>query len=295
MIASLRRGMLWGMKYGINLLLWGANIGESHYPLLEKIKAWGFDGVEIPTFSADEPRYRKLGQKLKEIGLKCTTCVIVGKETNPLDPSPAVRQAAVDFLKQMVDHNHVVGSTMMMGPYSSPVGMLVGRGKTDDEWKRAVEVFQKVAPYAQQAGVPMALEYLNRFEHYFINDTATAARFVDEVNHPGFKLHYDTFHSNIEEKGIADSVRTGGKRIVHVHISENDRSTPGEGHVRWDETFQALAEIKYDGWLMIEAFGTALPEIAGATCIWRSMFPSEEYLAARGLEFMKKNVQRYWK
>jgi D-psicose/D-tagatose/L-ribulose 3-epimerase len=283
------------MKYGINLLLWGANIDESHYPLLEKIKSWGFDGVEIPTFYADEPRYQKLGKKLKDIGLQCSTCVIVSEETNPIAESKEVRKAAVDFLKQTLDLNHTVGSTMMMGPYSSPVGKLVGRGRTDEEWKRAVDVFQQVAPHAEQAGVPMALEYLNRFEHYFINDTVSAAKFIDEVNHSSFKLHYDTFHSNIEEKNIADSVRAGGKRIVHVHISENDRSTPGEGHVRWDESFAALAEIGYDGWLMIEAFGTALPEIAGATCIWRKMFPNEEYLAKHGLAFMKKNVAKYWK
>ncbi len=74
------------MKYGINLLLWGAHINESHYPLLESIKKWGYDGVEIPTFSGDEARYKTLGQKLKDIGLQCTTCVIVQKETNPVDP-----------------------------------------------------------------------------------------------------------------------------------------------------------------------------------------------------------------
>ena len=141
----------------------------------------------------------------------------------------------------------------------------------------------------------MALEYLNRFEHYFINDTVTAAKFVDEVNHPSFKLHYDTFHANIEEKKIPEAIRAGGKRIIHVHISENDRSTPGEGHVHWEQSFQTLAEIGYDGWLMIEAFGTALPEIAGATCIWRKMFPDEQYLATRGLAFMKQNVAKYWK
>src|SRR5690349_20741046 len=254
------------MKYGINLLLWGAEIGEAHYPLLEKIKSWGFDGVEIPCFGFDEPRYKKLGSKLKDLGLKCTTCVIVSKETNPLDPDAKVRQASIDFLKKMIDQNRTVGSELMMGPYSSPVGGLVGRCRTDDEWKRAVEVFQKVAPHAQQANMPLALEYLNRFEHYFINDTATAAKFIDEVNHPSFQLHYDTFHANIEEKKIPEAIRAGGKRIKHVHISENDRSTPGEGHVHWDESFQTLAEIGYDGWLMIEAFGCALPEIAGATC-----------------------------
>jgi len=282
------------MKYGINLLLWGANIGPEHDKLLEQIKSWGFDGVEIPTFGPDEHRYRKLGSRLRELGLECTTCVIVSKETNPLDPSAKVREAAVDHLKKMIDHNVMVGSNMMMGPYSSPVGGLVGRGRSDDEWKRAVEVFQKVAPYAQQAKVKMALEYLNRFEHYFINDTESAARFVDEVNHPSFQLHYDTFHANIEEKKIPAAIRAGGKRIAHVHISENDRSTPGEGHVDWEGTFQTLAEISYDGWLMIEAFGCALPEIAGATCIWRNMFPDEKYLAQNGLAFIKKNVKQFW-
>jgi D-psicose/D-tagatose/L-ribulose 3-epimerase len=283
------------MKFGIKLLLWGAEIGEKHYPLLEQIKKWGFDGVEIPCFGFDEPRYKGLATKLNQIGLECTTCVIVSKETNPLDESAAVRQAGVDFLKRMIDQNNTVGSKLMMGPYSSPVGGLVGRGRTDDEWKRAVEVFQKVAPHAQQAGIGMALEYLNRFEHYFINDTATAARFVDEVNHPFFKLHYDTFHTNIEEKKISEAIRAGGKRIIHVHISENDRSTPGEGHVLWDENFRTLAEIGYDGWLMIEAFGCALPEIAGATCIWRNMFPSEAHLATHGLAFMKKKVGENWR
>ena len=125
LIPTQNPGILSAMKYGINLLLWGANIGEDHYKLLDQIKAWGFDGVEIPTFGPDEPRYKKLGAKLKDIGLQCTTCIIVQKETNPLDPSPAVRQASVDFLKQMIDHNHIVGSTMMMGPFSSPVGGLM--------------------------------------------------------------------------------------------------------------------------------------------------------------------------
>src|SRR4029077_15759114 len=103
--------------------------------------------------------------------------------------------------------------------------------------------------------------------------------FVDEGTPPFFKLHDDTFHTNIEEKKIPEAIRAGGNRIIHVHISENDRSTPGEGHVLWDENFRTLSEIGYDGWLMIEAFGCALPEIAGATCIWRNMFPNEQYLA----------------
>ena len=59
--------------------------------------------------------------------------------------------------------------------------------------------------------------------------------------------------------------RSSPDSFVHVHISENDRGTPGTGHVHWDETFAALHKVKYDGWLTIEAFGRALPDLAAAT------------------------------
>jgi D-psicose/D-tagatose/L-ribulose 3-epimerase len=101
---------------------------------------------------------------------------------------------------------------------------------------------------------------------------------------------YDTFHANIEEKSPAEAIRTCAPYTVHVHISENDRSTPGQGQIAWDETFKALRETGYDGWMVVEAFGLALPEIAAATKIWRKMYQSEEQLARDALAFMKKRV-----
>ena len=82
--------------------------------------------------------------------------------------------------------------------------------------------------------------------------------------------------------------------MAHVHISENDRSTPGAGNVRWTETFDALHEIGYDNLLVIEAFGLALEKLAAATKIWRRMYPDERQLAADGLKFMKAQVARRW-
>jgi D-psicose/D-tagatose/L-ribulose 3-epimerase len=105
---------------------------------------------------------------------------------------------------------------------------------------------------------------------------------------------YDTFHANIEEKNVAAAIRSCGDLLVHVHISENDRSTPGAGNVRWDETFDTLREIGYDGWMVVEAFGLALPEIAAATKIWRRMFDSEEQLARDALTLMRREVDRRW-
>ena len=100
---------------------------------------------------------------------------------------------------------------------------------------------------------------------------------------------YDTFHANIEEKNVRDTIVDNQDMLVHVHISENDRSTPGTGNIRWQETFAALHEINYDDWLTVESFGLSLPEIAAATKIWRRMYDSEEQLARDALAFMKSS------
>jgi D-psicose/D-tagatose/L-ribulose 3-epimerase len=140
--------------------------------------------------------------------------------------------------------------------------------------------------------VMLGVECLNRFETYLLNTHADAARFAKEVQHPQCRVMYDTFHANIEEKSIPEAIRGCADMLVHVHISENDRSTPGKGNVRWDQNFDTLVEVGYDGWLMIEAFGLALPELAAATKIWRRMFASEEQLARDGLAFMKQQVSQ---
>jgi D-psicose/D-tagatose/L-ribulose 3-epimerase len=275
------------MKYGMNLLLWGAAADESVYPLLESCKRWGFDGIELPMFDFTVANYEKIGARLQQLELESTAVTICNAPDNPISPDAGIRRAAVKRLQSAVDCCSAMGATHLCGPIHSAIGEFTGRGRTDDEWKWGQEVLAEVADYAQPRGVTLVVEYLNRFECYFLNCAEDAGRFVREVDHPHLKTMYDTFHANIEEKDIHAAVQSMADQMVHVHISENDRSTPGEGGVDWDTSFAALKEANYDGWLMIEAFGLALPEIAAATKIWRKMFPSEEHVAREGLKFMK--------
>jgi D-psicose/D-tagatose/L-ribulose 3-epimerase len=151
---------------------------------------------------------------------------------------------------------------------------------------------REAAEHAKKTGVTLAVEALNRFECYFLNCAADTSRFVGEVNHPSCRMMYDTFHANIEEKNIGEAIRTAAPFLGHVHISENDRSTPGQGNVRWAENFDAIGASGYNGWMVVEAFGLALPSIAAATKIWRRMYQSEEQLARDALAFMKSEVSK---
>jgi D-psicose/D-tagatose/L-ribulose 3-epimerase len=272
----------------MNLLLWTAHVTAEHFPLCARLKQTGFDGVELPLFQGDEAHYKKIGQELKNLGLGCTAVTCCAADTNPVSPDTGVRKKASEHHKWAIGMTAALGATTLCGPYHSALGVFTGQGPTDDEKKRAVEVLRLAAEEAQKHRVLLGIEYLNRFECYLLTTAVDARTLVKQVNHPNFRMMYDTFHANIEEKDITQTILGAADSIVHVHISENDRGTPGTGHVHWNETFQALKQIKYDGWLTIEAFGRALPDLAAATRIWRDLFPGPEEVYTKGLKFMKE-------
>jgi D-psicose/D-tagatose/L-ribulose 3-epimerase len=276
------------MKTGMNLLLWTGHVTDEHYKIMKDIKDAGFDGVEIPVFDTTVDHYKKVRKELDNLGLKCTVVTIVTPEANPISPDAAVRQAAVDRLKTTIDCCQALGAENMLGPFHSPLAVFSGVPPTEDEKMRAADVLRKAAEHAAKAQVQLCIEYLNRFECYFLTTAADAVALVQRVNHPSFKTMYDTFHAHIEEKSQAGPVKTVAPHLGHVHISENDRGTPGTGQVRWDEAFKALKEVKYDGWLVIEAFGRALPDLAAATRVWRDLFPTAKEVYTEGLKLIKE-------
>jgi D-psicose/D-tagatose/L-ribulose 3-epimerase len=278
------------MKYGMNLLLWSGELDDSLLPVLERLRAMGYDGVEIPIFNLDLD-YAAWGKRLDELGLERTAVTVRNAEDNPISPDASVRAKGVELNKKTLDCCAAVGAQTLVGPYHSAIGEFTGQGPTGDEWKWGVESMRQVAEHAGQVGVRLGVECLNRFECYLLNCHADSTKFVRDVDHEMCGMMFDTFHANIEEKDVAAAIRAGGDKLFHIHISENDRSTPGRGNIRWQDVFDTISGIGYDGWLMIEAFGLALPELAAATRIWRKMFDDEMDLAKEGLGFMRQQVE----
>jgi len=277
------------MKIGMNLLLWAAHVTPEHFPLFARLKQTGFDGVELPLFEGDAKHFAGLGKELDNQGLGRTAVTVCGPDANPISPDAAVRRKGLDHIRWAIEMTAALGGTHLCGPYHSPLGVFSGQAPTEDEKQRAAEVLRQAAEEAKKHNIMLAIEYLNRFECYLLTTAADTHAFVRRVNHPNFRMMYDTFHANIEEKQIAPTIARVADCVVHVHVSENDRGTPGTGHVAWAETFQALKKAKYDGWLTIESFGRALPALAAATRVWRDLFPSPEEVYTQGLRFIKEN------
>ena len=280
------------MKLGFNLLLWTPHVTLEHEPLLRDLKKTGYDGVEIPMFEGDPDHYARLGALLDRIGLERTVVSVLGAGNNPLSADKAQQAAALARAKWAVDCSAALGATILGGPMHSEHGYFSGAPATAAERKRAISFHRKAGDHAARKNLRFAVEALNRFEIYLLNTMQQLNDYLDEVGHPAIQGMYDTFHANIEEKDPIAAIKTIKPHLIHVHISENDRGTPGKGHVPWDETYKALRKAKYDGWLTIEAFGRALSALAAATRVWRDFAPNHEEVYRFGYKHMKQGWAR---
>jgi len=276
------------MKYGFCMLLWTGHVTLEHLPQIRALKKTGYDSVEIPMFEGTPDHYAKLGEAIAKLGLGVTTVSVLPSGCNSLSDDKAERQAAVERAKWVIDCTAALGGSILGGPMHSEIGRFSGKGPTGQERKRAISFHRAAGDYAAKKNVRFALEALNRFECYFLNTMEQLAGYLDEVDHPAVKGMYDTFHSNIEEKDPVGAIKTIKRHMIHVHISENDRGTPGKGHVPWAQTYKALKAAKYEGYMTIEAFGSAVPGVAAATRVWRNFFPNPEEVYKLGLRNMKQ-------
>jgi D-psicose/D-tagatose/L-ribulose 3-epimerase len=278
------------MKFGVNTFIWSAGIDRELLDRFAAIERAGFDGVELPLIWPQKTPAGDIRRSLEENRLDCTFCSVLPQGFSAISEDAGVRRKTQAHLADCVRVAAEAGAKMIAGPLYSPVGDLPGRRRTDDEWKRAVECYQSLSGTLKTHGVTVAIEPLNRFETYFLNTTADAARLAAEIGHPNVGVLFDTFHANIEEKDVAAALRSVDGHLKHFHACENDRGTPGSGHTDWPGVFRALGELHYDGWVTIESFGFMLGELSAAAAIWRDLAPKAEDIAFEGVKFLKRGL-----
>ncbi len=275
------------MKFGVNTFIWTAAFTREHLPLLPRIKAAGFDSVEVSLFNPAEFEAAAIRRGAAENGLAVTICSVLTGGLSMVSDDPAIRARTKTHMEDCARKAAEADARLIAGPLYSPVGYLPGRRRTDEEWKRAVDSLPELGPTLADTRCHHRHRTPQSLRDLLPQHCRRRPRLCDEINHPNVGILFDTFHANIEEKNIADGYRTVARHLKHVHTCENDRGTPGTGHVDWPEVFQALRDIGYDGWLTIESFGFALGEISAAASIWRDLASTPEAIAFDGIRYLQ--------
>jgi D-psicose/D-tagatose/L-ribulose 3-epimerase len=272
------------MLFGAHAFIWaGEWTPEGAEKVIGGAAEAGLDFVEIPLLRPESMDVTATRALLDRYGIGCN-CSLGLPEAAHLPSEP---EKAESFLESAVDVAAGLEAPVLCGVLYAHLGTLTGRPPQEGELEDVTRVLKNVARYADERGVSLGVEAVNRYETYLINLAEQADAMLDRVGEPNVFVHLDTYHMNIEEKGFYDPIVATGERMRYIHLSESDRGTPGTGNVHWDEVFRGLKAIDYDGYLVMESFAAINEDLAGATALWRDVVGDPETLIRDGLSFLR--------
>ncbi|MFC3199081.1 sugar phosphate isomerase/epimerase family protein [Parapedobacter deserti] len=278
------------MDIGVSTFVWVSPFSTASFDVLQKAKDIGYDVIEIAVEDRQLIDWPVLKKTCRDLELNVTVSGAFGMDRDISNERPEIRANGLSYIVDCLEIASELESPIFGGPLYSAVGKtrLVPEAQKQQERQWCLENLHQATRRAEELGVTLALEPLNRFETDMVNTVDQAISLVDEVGSSWLKIALDTFHSNIEEKNIPASIAKLGDRLVHVQANENDRGTPGTGHLDWAGIREALDAIGYRGSLVIETFGAPSKELARAASIWRPLANSADELATEGYDFLKK-------
>ena len=202
-------------------------------------------------------------------------------------------QAGIDFLKLAIDATADMGAQALSGVIYGGIGERSGLPPTAAEYDNVARCLEASARHARTRNIMLGVEAVNRYESHLINTGAQAVEMVERVGAENMFVHLDTYHMNIEERGIAQGILAARDHLRYIHLSESDRGVPGRGNVRWDEIYAALAAIGFDGGLAMESFMNMPEELAWGLSVWRPVADSIDQVVDEGLQFLRSKSEQY--
>ncbi|GHU62387.1 tagatose 3-epimerase [Clostridia bacterium] len=279
------------MKFGMNSLAWQSPVTEIErlLALSKKYECEIFE-LALEDFTTLDPD--RINKAIEDSGVQIKTVTGVHGPTRDISAdTEELRQLGIQYAKDMVDFAVAIGAEVIVGPIYSAVGK--ARQQTPEEidlkWKYGVENMKVIAEYGAKYGMKFGVEPLNRFETDFINIVEQGVEYIHRIGYDNVGFLLDTFHMGIEEAGVPAAIRLAGteSKIFDLHACGNNRGTPGLDNTNWGPIRDAIKDVGYDDYCIIESFTPDCVEIAKAASVWRPFSESPESIARDGIPFLK--------
>ena len=276
--------------FGVHAMMWSLKWdNENARRSIAAAADYGQDFIEIPLIDIPSVDAKHTRTLLEKYGLRAVCSLVL--------PEPAwasVRpDAAIDHLNAALDKAAEMGAEALTGVTYGGTNERTGFPPTQGEYDNLTRALSRAAGHAKTLGLQFGIETVNRYENHLLNSAEQAVALVERIGADNVFIHLDTFHMNMEEKGIANGIIAARNHLKYMHMSESDRGTPGCGNVAWDEVFSALAAIGFKGVLTLESFAAMPKEMAGAISTWRPVAPSADEVLDKGLPFLRDKANQY--
>jgi len=235
---------------------------------VERVARLGYDGVEIAVRDPSRVNVEEIKHVVDtwelEVPAVGTGQAFLVEGLSLSSPDNSVRKRTVDRLKLQVEFASNFAAAVILGLIRGNVERGI---KREDAFGWLTEGVRMCAEYALGAGLTVLIEPINRYEVNYINTVAEALELIDAVGMQNVYVLVDTFHMNIEERSIEDSIKMAGKRVGHVHVADSNRWAPGLGHIDFASVKGALEEIGYSGYISAEILPKPDPDTAARRAI----------------------------
>ncbi|MFO8007728.1 MAG: sugar phosphate isomerase/epimerase family protein [Candidatus Brocadiia bacterium] len=275
------------LQYAVHAYAWTGRWSNETLDLVNRAKELGFDIIEIPLMELETVDPEAVRRRLDAVDMGVVTSTAVDEAHDPTAEDERTRRAAVEYLKACAKATAQMGAGVFTGVTYSALGRRISGMPDERHWDRAAAALKETAQYAQDLGVTIGIEPVNRYETFLINTGEQALRLADMVGEPNVKVHLDAYHMNIEEEDFYEATLAAVPRLCHYHLSESHRGTVGTGLVDWDAVMRALADGGYSGVVGMESFIQVSPAMAGATCIWRRLAEDTDQSLSEGLAYLR--------
>jgi sugar phosphate isomerase/epimerase len=232
---------------------------------IDRAAQFGFDGVELALLRADEVNVAEMKRRLTSTGMEIP-CISSGQVFAAdglyfTHPDEGAREEAVQRILGMIRVAAEFGAKVNTGR----VRGLIHEGEiAETARQRYLNCLHRCADAAEELGVELIVEPVNRYEVNFINTCAEGLELVKASGRSCVKLMPDLFHMNIEDASFRESLEAAQNYITYIHVADTNRLAPGWGHMPFDEIFETIADIGYDGYLTAEILPLPDPDRAAA-------------------------------
>lgn len=276
--------------FGVHTSMWTMNWDRAGAEkTIPAAAAYKMDFIEIALLNApmvDAPHTRALLEKY-EMPAVCSLGL-------PQHAWASVHpEAAIEHLKIAMDKTAEMGAIALSGVTYGGIGERTGLPPTAAEYDNVARALSAAAKHAKSLGIAFGIEPVNRYENHLINTGWQARAMIEKVGADNIFIHLDTYHMNIEEKGVANGILDAREHLRYIHLSESDRGTPGEGTCDWNEIYGTLAAIGFKGGLAMESFINMPPEVGYGLAVWRPVAKDFAEVMDNGLPFLRNKAKQY--
>lgn len=205
-------------------------------------------------------------------------------------PDPAERRAGIDWHQAQIDKAAAMGAFVYGGCIYGHVGVVKKERPDPDALYRMAEGLRTLGTYGQDRGVELAIEPMSHFRTHLVNTPEQARALLNETDHPNVNVLLDTYHMVTEVTDYRSGIQAVADRLWGMHVCESNRGVPGRGIIPWQDVFQALVEIDFSGYLMLESYNSGIGDFAYERGMFHHVCADSEAFIKEGIQFIRSRL-----